>query len=178
MDDLSTRIVKSEIALARRIGLAVHTMRPVNVGAALIPGKFIFDFLGRMREIRWSIDRYMPVRQDALDLAGTRIEDKTAPAPDEGGPRGELVTLLTDYYGKLFEAGGETANAAIRAAFPTRQEFVIVTNTIARAENRLDDAVIEARPDDAKLHARLAEYREHAATQRERFTEEVYVHGA
>jgi hypothetical protein len=163
-------IRKGEEGLARRIALRYRVTLPVNVAAAMIPGKFIYDFLVRMREIRWSRDRYMPVRERALELAQrSELEAELGDMPGE-----RLASLLAVHYRALLSVDGVLYGDLLKKAYPRAIDLEATWEEIAHAEKALDQVAVANRPEDAKLAARLEGHRRAAADQRKKLVQELY----
>lgn len=127
-----------EQQFAREVALGSILTEPQPVWSTMIPGKFVFDFLKRLKRIRTFSARYLFVRDLAFSLIArqadidevvedittelTRIAKRHGPVSQDP-PRLQahlktLVGLLNDHYRLMLAAEGNTWFQLMAAAYP------------------------------------------------------------
>lgn len=165
-----------EMAVARRIALATVVGRPISPWAVLIPFKFIFDAIGREREIRWSRGHYLPPRAEALHAAAARLADDAAEAepPAADDAYAALVERLVQHYTPMLRAEGNKYEELVKAAYPRPAELEVEWRDLAELEARIEEETLGGAPEDDPRREKFAAYREAAEDQRRRLVKEIY----
>ena len=192
--DHFTRITTAESLFAKEVVLNVFYLRPTKLWQNLIPGMFLFDFLRRGSAVRRYTKKYMFPRNLALDAVrdlssgfGTdavdrrvqeRIEAELQPLQLPSTALAHayhgLIKLLTEHYGRLARAQGETYDQLVRNAYPTAGEYENHLRLLTAAENDVDKAVVEVAGQETSLGEDLQLEADQVAASRRKVLERIF----
>ena len=159
----------------------------VSAGQFLIPFMFVFDFIKRNRTIRQYTQRYMHLREVALDAAaaiywGSDREQAVSQAEKELGRersghclsddvfsrRAKVVKLLIDLYAKMLDTDENDYAGLIRDVYPSREDYERHLCQLTLAETEADRLLLEMGAASEDRRKAMASEHRHLETQREK----------
>ncbi|MBW2410136.1 MAG: NF038143 family protein [Deltaproteobacteria bacterium] len=184
----------AEEQFAREVTLGVMIQRPLPAILYIIPGMFFIEYLRRGTAIRKYTRHFMFPRNLALLTAeavsrgedeheiDARIEMDIRNWLTELGlyshelaeAQKKSIELIREHYMKLLAAQGDSIHDLIKAAYPSRADYVAYLEALSAAEQEIDGAIVGSVGEHPKLQEKLQLETQQVEKRHKKIMEEIY----
>jgi hypothetical protein len=189
------QIIRSaEEQFAREVTLGVMIQRPLPALLYIIPGMFFIEYLRRGTAIRKYTKHFMFPRNLALLTAeavlrgedgqeiNARVEmdirnwlsELGLYSPELAEAQKKSVELIRDHYMKLLAAEGDSIHDLIKAAYPSKGDYVALLEVLSSAEKEIDGSIVGRIGEHPKLHEKLQLEAQQVEKRHRKIMEEIY----